>query len=195
MPPRPWLRIEGGIYHVCARGTEGRAVYHDDADRRDFLSRLTKAVVRCGWLCHAYCLMTNHYHLLLETPRANLPTGMHLVNGGYAKRFNVRYDHVGHLFQARYRGVAVIHDPHFVQTAAYIDLNPVRAGLVASPSDWPWSSHAAATGLARPPAFLSVEPLLSCFDDNRLRAVRRYVEFVAEKQATDSWDVSFEGMD
>jgi len=103
------LRLEfpGGIYHVTARGNERRWIFRDDADRLAFLDVLARVLDRFGWLCLAYCLMGNHYHLLVETPRPNLARGMRQLNGVYAQRFNRRHNRVGHLTQGRYGAVLV----------------------------------------------------------------------------------------
>lgn len=164
-----------GIYHVTSRGNGKQAIYLDDADRRIFLATLSHAVSRHGWHCLAYCLMDNHYHLLVETPRPNLPAGMRQLNGVYAQRFNRRHERCGHLFQARYSAVLVERDTHLLEAARYIALNPVAAGLCDRPEQWPWSSHRAVLGLDGDDV-LSVGRLLSHFGGR----VGRYREFVAD---------------
>ena len=133
------LQLPGAIYHVTSRGTGPCVIFRDDTDREIFLRRLRRAVSQCGWRCHAYCLMATHYHLLVETPTANLAVGMKLINSGYAQGFNRRHKRVGALFQGRYHSVVIESERQFHTTMLYISLNPVRAGLCAQPEDWPWS--------------------------------------------------------
>ena len=133
------IQLPGAIYHVMSRGTGPCVIFRDDTDRAIFLRRLRRATSECQWQCHAYCLMATHYHLLLETPLANLAIGMKLINSGYAQGFNRRHKRVGALFQGRYYSVLIDDERHFHQAALYIALNPVRAGLCAQPEDWPWS--------------------------------------------------------
>jgi putative transposase len=130
-------------------------LFVDDRDRERFLEQLAQTVSRHRWQCHAYCLMSNHYHLLLETPEPNLPAGMLLLNGSYARWFNSRHGTVGHVFERRYHAEPVTGDGHLLETCRYIVLNPVRAGLVLRPYDWIWSSYRATAGLARPAACLT----------------------------------------
>jgi len=133
--------IADGIYHVTNRGNDRRAIFDDELDYLDFIRQLAKVVDACGWLCHSFCLMPNHYHLLVETPQPNLGDGMHLLNGRYARRFNARHERVGHLFQGPYRAEAVERDEHLLEVCRYVVLNPVRAGLVERAERWPWSSY------------------------------------------------------
>lgn len=133
------VQLPGAIYHVTSRGTGPCVIFHDDRDRTAFVGRLRSVVDRCRWNCHAYCLMATHYHLLLETPVANLAIGMQLLNGSYAQGFNRRHGRVGALLQGRYHSKLIETERHFHQATLYIALNPVRAGLCAEPEDWPWS--------------------------------------------------------
>lgn len=123
----------------------------------------------CGWRCHAYCLLTNHYHLLIETPEPTLADGMHCLNGRWARWFNKRYSRVGHVFQGPYGAECVSTDEHLLELFRYISLNPVRAGLCEAPEDWPWSSFAATVGLAEPPSFLTLSLVESLFGSAGLR--------------------------
>ena len=136
------LRIEfpGALYHVTARGNARAPIFLEDADRQLLLATLGDAHERHGWLCHAYCLMPNHYHLLLGTPEANLSQGMRQLNGLYTQRFNRRHDRVGHVFQGRFKGILVERGAHLLELARYIVLNPVRAGIVACAEAYRWSS-------------------------------------------------------
>ena len=136
----------GALYHVYARGNERRAIFGDQSDFVRFLELLELAIARHAWLCHAYCLMSNHYHLLVETPRANLPAGMRHLNGCYSQDFNRRRNRVGHLFQGRYAAVLVEKETGLLPVFRYIARNPVRARICQRPQDWRWSSYAAAIG-------------------------------------------------
>ena len=149
--------MEGGVYHVTARGNARAAIFRDEQDYRVLCNVLSKTVEGHGWLCHSYCLLPNHYHLLLETPEPNLSRGMAVLNGSYARRFNWRYSRVGHVFQGPYGAVLLRDDAHLLEVCRYIALNPVRAGLAGSPADWPWSSYRPLAGLVATPTFLEVD--------------------------------------
>jgi REP element-mobilizing transposase RayT len=158
-PPRP---IGGGItYHAMARGNDRRGIFASDDDRHDFLRRLGRVSARHGWRCLAYCLMGNHFHLVVTTPTGSLPDGMRDLLGGFARSANRRNEHTGHLFGDRYREVVVDSDRQLVAALAYVLNNPVRADLVTSSDRWPWSSCAALLGLEPAPSFLSVPDALS----------------------------------
>ncbi len=174
------LRIEfsGALYHVTARGDRRAQIYASDEDRRRFLALLGEVVGDFNWLCYAYCLMDNHYHLVIETPDANLSKGMRQLNGVYTQWANRRHDRVGHLFQGRYRAILVDREPYFLQLARYVVMNPVRAGVVKRPADWPWSSHAAVLGAVPAPDWLAVDGLLAHFAERRSTARSRYARFV-----------------
>jgi REP element-mobilizing transposase RayT len=134
------VQLAGGIYHVTSRGNRRQAVYHDDDDRRRFLAMRDRVLFRCGWRQHAYCLMTNHFHLLIETPEPNLSVGMQWLKCNYAAYFNERHSLDGHLFQQRFDSRLVETEEHHSKALSYIALNPVKAGLCDHPSQWPWSS-------------------------------------------------------
>ncbi|GAB6083246.1 transposase [Desulfuromonas carbonis] len=154
-------------------------VFENDSDRAKFLDVLAMVVEKYRWLCHAYCLMGNHYHLLIQTPEANLSRGMRQLNGNYTQVFNRRHGRCGHLFQGRYKAILVDKEAYLLNLCRYIVLNPVAARMVANPEAWPWSSYAATAGLAPFSSFLSVDWLLSQFSRNREAARQRYREFVA----------------
>ncbi len=184
------LRIEfaGALYHVTSRGNERHDIFFTDNDRRAFLRTLEKVCGRFNWLCHAYCLMGNHYHILLETPEANLSKGMRQLNGVYTQYVNRRYGRVGHLFQGRFKGILVQKEPYLLELARYIVLNPVRAGMVKDPEEWFWSSYRATVGLTRKADFLCTDWVLSAFGAKRRTATRRFERFVAEgKQVPSPW--------
>ena len=127
------LRLEfpGAIYHLTSRGNARHKVFFTDADRELFLNTLTRVVRRYDWVCHAYCLMANHYHLLVETPKANLSIGMRQLNGIYTQSFNRRHNRTGHLFQGRFKAILVERESHLLELCRYIVLNPTRNGETA----------------------------------------------------------------
>ena len=155
MPGAPRTLVSGLIYHVTARGNAKTAIFVTDADREVFLAGLAVAAHLDGVLCHAYCLMENHYHLLVETPRANLDDAMQRLNGTYAMRFNRHHERSGHVFQGRYGAKLITDDEYAFTVVRYIAANPVQAGVCAVPEDWRWSSYGATIGLAPQPAFLT----------------------------------------
>ena len=177
------LQFEGALYHVTARGNAREFIFRTSSDYERFLSLLEQVVSRYGWLCHAYCLMGNHYHLLVETPRPNLSAGMRHLNGVYSQAFNRVHQRVGHVFQGRYRALLVEKERHLLGLIRYVARNPVRAGLRSDPAEWPWSSHRAACGLSKSPPFLTSEWILACFGADRPRARDRYRRFVEDESA------------
>ena len=185
------LRIEfsGALYHITARGDRREAIYEDDEDRRSFLDILGTVTEEFNWVCHAYCLMGNHYHLLVETPDGNLAKGMRQLNGVYTQWSNRRHRRAGHLFQGRYKAILVDKDAYLLELCRYVVLNPVRAGMVKTPRQWRWSSHRAMLGVQSAPEWLSVKALLSHFGRGLAVARTRYERFVAQgTQATSPWD-------
>jgi REP element-mobilizing transposase RayT len=176
VPRKPRELVEGGIYHAFARGVRGVVIYRDNQDRSSYLRRLGRVTKSVDWLCLAYCLMGNHVHLLVETPRANLDAGMHLLHGGYAQEFNKRHGFVGHLFQSRYGAVRTKTDEQLWSTAAYIARNPVEAGLCESAVEWPWSSYQA-TMAGHGPPWLATPRLMQLFGggDDALETYARLV--------------------
>jgi len=173
------LEFEGALYHVTSRGDRQENIYDDDVDRQAFLSVMASVCESCNWVCHAYCLMNNHYHLLVETPDANLSRGMRQLNGVYTQTFNRRHGRVGHVFQGRYKAILVERENYLLELSRYIVLNPVRAGMVGSAKDWPWSSYRATAGQVKAPDYLNVEWLLAAFAKRKSVAIKRYKEFVA----------------
>src|SRR6185369_14352378 len=125
------LEFEGALYHVTSRGNERSPIFRDDRDRTKFLEILGSIASVSRWAVHAYCLMGNHYHLLLETPRPNLSAGMQRINGRYTQWFNRRHRRAGHLLQGRFKAILVERDPHLLELCRYVVLNPVRAGMAA----------------------------------------------------------------
>ena len=150
------LRIElaGGLYHVTSRGDRREAIYLDDRDRRQWLILLGQVCERFNWACHGYCLMSNHYHMVVETIEGNLSQGMRQLNGVYTQYFNRRHRRVGHVYQGRYKAILVEKDRYLLELTRYVVLNPVRAGMVKHAGAWPWSSYRAMTGQATCPSWL-----------------------------------------
>ena len=182
------LRLEfpGAIYHVTARGNARAAIFLDDEDRGLFVGVLAECVSRFGWLCHAYCLMDNHYHLLIETPGGNLSAGMRQLNGIYTQRFNRRHGRVGHIFQGRFKAILVERDSYLLELCRYVVLNPVRAGMVREVAQYAWSSYPAMMGEAAAPQWLHTDWLLRQFGSGRAVARRRYAKFVSEGNGVSS---------
>ena len=185
------LRIEypGALYHLTARGNARTPIFLDDEDKSLFLTILGDLVERYNWYCHGYCLMDNHYHLLIETPDANLSAGMRQLGGIYTQRFNRRHNRVGHLFQGRYNSILIEKETYLLELCRYIVLNPVRARMVASPGYYPWSSYTATAGSTSKPQFLHTNWILAQFDNNHKTAQRKYREFVMAVVAQESpWE-------
>lgn len=182
------LRIEfaGALYHVTARGNAQGDIYLDNADREEFLRLLTLTLKRYDWYCHAYCLMDNHYHLLIETGTASLSKGMKIVNGSYTQYFNRHHKRVGHIFQGRFKAILVQKDSYLLELARYIVLNPVRAEMVHHAKQWPWSSYRATAGLMKPSECLTTDWILTGFAKTRKTAQERYVEFVRDGKGQPS---------
>jgi len=174
------IRIEfaGALYHVTSRGDRREAIYEDDTDRFRFLEILGEVVDRFNWRCHAYCLMTNHYHLVIETADGNLSKGMRQLNGVYTQWSNRRHRRTGHLFQGRYKAILVDSEAYLLELARYVVLNPVRAHMTEHPEQWPWSSYQSTIGKAEAPPWLAVELMLMQFSSRRKPAIKRYEEFV-----------------
>lgn len=183
------LRIEypGAVYHITSRGNARQDIYNDDEDREKFLSILSLVTERFHWICHSYCLMDNHYHLLMETPLPNLSAGMRQLNGIYTQAFNRHHQRVGHLFQGRFKAIVVEKQAHLLELSRYIILNPVKAGMVQHPEDYPWSSYRAAIGKTKVPDFLTVTWLLDNFSPQTARAQQLYREFVNKEEEQYPW--------
>jgi putative transposase len=189
------LRLEyaGAVYHVMTRGHERGSVFRDDKDRERFLDIVGAVCLEQGWVVHGYCLMGNHFHLLVETPRGDLSAGMRSINGRYAQFFNRRHDRRGHLFEGRFRAILVQKDEHLLELCRYVVLNPVRARLVDRPEQWPWSSYRATAGLGQGPDWLAVDWTLSMFARGRMTGWLRFRGFVRAGRAAPSPLESVEG--
>jgi putative transposase len=174
------LELSGGLYHVTSRGDRREDIFADDTDREAWLEILAQCCERHNWAIHAWCQMSNHYHLIVETAEGNLSAGMRQLNGVYTQKVNRRHNRVGHVFQGRFKGILVERDSYLLELARYVVLNPVRAGMVKHTRQWPWSSYHAMVGIAPRPAWLHTDWLLGQFGTRRARQIERYAEFVQE---------------
>jgi len=174
------LELAGGLYHVTSRGDRREAIYDDDVDREKWLEILGDTCKRFNWRCHAYCLMDNHYHIVVETAEANLSKGMRQLNGVYTQYYNRRHDRVGHVFQGRFKGILVERDAYLLELARYVVLNPIRAKMTKTIKSWKWSSYKAMVGEAVAPSWLNTDWILEQFGKQRKSAIERYVNFVRE---------------
>jgi putative transposase len=174
------LRIQfpGALYHITARGNAKGNIFLNKDDFDDFLTILCKATKRYHLILHCYCLLHNHYHLLLETPEGNLSQGIRQLNGTYTQYFNKKYQRVGHLLQGRFKSILVEKENYLLELSRYISLNPIRANLVEDPKDWPWSSYRQTIGVARKIPCLSASWILSQFGADTKSARISYQDFV-----------------
>ncbi len=197
MPRSPRLEYPGALYHVTARGVQQADIFFDDDDRRALLKLLARALTEGEAHAFAYCLMSNHYHFVLQTRLSNLSTLMQRVNSAFSQSVNRRHGRCGHLLEGRFKAVLVDRDNYLLEVCRYVDLNPVRAGLVAAPSQWRWSSYTAHTGGAPAPAWLAtseVHDILtgqSAETDSQVRAAQRaYADWVSAGRGVRLWNAS-----
>lgn len=184
------IRIEfaGALYHITSRGDRQEDIYLDDIDRKSFLTILSQVYERFNWLVHAYCLMDNHYHLLIETPDGNLSKGMRQLNGVYTQTSNKHHNKVGHVFQGRYKAILVQKESYLLELARYIVLNPVRARMVHTAREWPWSSYRDTAGYRKAPDWLTTDWILAAFGKRKSTAMEKYRQFVkAGKNQPSPW--------
>lgn len=174
------LRIEypNALYHVMSRGNAYQDIFLNDQDRQAFLKNLAHCIEQHNLLCHAYCLMGNHYHLLLETPDANLSKAMRDINGNYTQMFNKRHDRSGHVLQGRYKAYLIEKEIYLLEVVRYIVNNPVVARMVQDPKHWKWSSYRSTVGLSRRPKWLETDFTMSLFSNDTSDAQRKYEIFV-----------------
>ena len=172
------IEYEGAVYHITSRGNRRKPIFKDEDDQRLFLSTLESVNKRYNWLNHAYCLMNNHYHLIIETPDGNLSKGMRQLNGVYTQMFNKRHKKTGHIFQGRYKAILIQKDSHLLEACRYVVLNPVRAKIVHKLEDWKWSSYRSTAGLDKPHLCLTTEWILGQYSKRKKQAERKYSEFV-----------------
>lgn len=186
VPRHPRLQIAGGLYHITSHSNVGRIAFRDDDERGQFLALLEAGIARYGWSCRSYCLLSTHYHLLVATPEPDLSAGMQYLNGRYAQWANWYRNERSHLFEGRFCSVHVETESHSLEVQRYIPLNPVRAGLLRDPEDWPWGSLRALLGLELPPPFLDVDTVLAEFGPTRTIARRRLRRFIWEELRRDA---------
>ncbi|MHB8468357.1 MAG: transposase [Gaiellaceae bacterium] len=180
MTRRPRGEVAAGTYHVTNRGAGPMPIFRDDDDRTLFCSLLIRRLVRARWSCRAFCLMTTHYHLLLDVPEDTLSRGMQALNGHYAVAFNQRHGRAGHLFGARYHLESVNSDGHMLSVFRYIARNPVEARLCERPSDWLWGSYRDCIGLSNEFPFVDSSHFLGYFSSDRATAIALIREFVGD---------------
>lgn len=180
------IEYEGALYHVIARGNEQKKIYSTDKDREKFLDYVQRAHERFGVKIHAYCLMSNHYHLLIETPQANLSRGMQCINSGYTTYYNLKQKRAGHLFQGRYRAILVEKDVYLQELSRYIHLNPVRKKIVENPEEYQWGSYQYYLGRNKKiPEYMEIKTILELFGNKE-----RYREFVMDGVRQEVVDLS-----
>ena len=183
------LELAGALYHVTSRGDGRDDIYLNDDDRLAWLETLAQVCERFNWICHAYCMMTNHYHVVIETPEVNLSKGMRQLNGVYTQNFIRLHHRVGHVFQGRFKAIIVEKDSYLLELARYVVLNPLRARMVRKIEAWPWSSYPATCGQVARPDWLQTDFILRQFSAQRARALPKYIAFVQEGKGLPSvWD-------
>jgi putative transposase len=185
------LRIEypGAVYHVTSRGNARKDIYLDEDDRHHYLALLAEVCTRFNWKCYGYCLMSNHYHLVIETVEANLSKGMQQLNSVYSQRFNQSHRRVGHVFQGRYKAIVVEKERYLLELVRYVILNPVRANMVKTAGQWKWSSYRSMMGKHASPHWLARDWLLSQFGSRLSLAQSRFVDFISQGRIDDDiWE-------
>jgi len=189
------LEFEGALYHVTSRGDRREPIFEDAVDRRELLEIVGDGFDRFDAEAFAYCLMGNHYHFVIRTRRPNLSRLMRHVNGVYTQAFNRRHGKVGHLFQGRFKAVLVDEDAYLLEVCRYVDLNPVRAGIVRRPQDWNWSSYRAHAGLGKGPSWLNTAAVRERLapEATAQAAAARYAEFVAQGRGLKLWEEALSG--
>jgi putative transposase len=175
----PRIEVPAGSYHVVTRGNNKEPIVWDDYDRKSFLTLVSRTTRRHDWTLLAYCLMTNHYHLVLRLGKG-LSNALCDLNGGFAQMTNRRHGRTGHLFERRFHDDLITTDRHLIEAIRYAVLNPVRAGLCERPEQWLWSSHRACAGLDLPLPGLAVGETLALFGNRPKQARRAYLDFVSE---------------
>lgn len=180
----------GGYYHVSTRGNNRAGVYIDGLDRYVFLQMLERSVVKYEWILYAWCLMTNHYHLVMRIPRNGLSQGMSELNGSFGRWSNRRHARCDHVFGKRFSAQEIASDTHLLEACRYVVLNPVRAGLCAQPASWRWSSYRACAGLSTTDPFLARDGVLDLvggfYGKSHADAFEAYREFVEAGTAYDA---------
>jgi putative transposase len=190
------IDIPGALHHVTSRGNERRPIFRSNRDRDAFLQLLADAVKRFRWSVTAWVLMTNHFHLLIQTPEANLSRGMQWLSGTYADWFNRRHKRSGHLFQGRFKSFIIDKDTYSAEVLRYVVLNPLRAKIVARPEEYRWSSYRATAGLEAAPDWLDLAAVYGHFDPDRTAAQARYTDYVVARVDSQErlWDQAINGI-
>lgn len=181
------LEFSGALYHVTSRGNEKKPIFTDDSDFKIFLSLISEVCHRFNWVIHSYCLMTNHYHLVVETPDGNLSRGMRHLNGVYTQRFNSKHKRIGHLFQGRYKAILVDKDSYLLELCRYVVLNPVRTKMVHEPGDWHWSSYLIIIGEQEGFEGFAIDAVLLQFSNQRSEAIKCYQTFISQGVGQNIW--------
>jgi putative transposase len=181
------IQFENAFYHITSRGNRQSDIFLSNNDRRLFQEILKTTVSDAHWICHAFCLMGNHYHLLIETPDANLSAGMRQLNGIYTQSFNRKNQRTGHVFEGRFDSRLVQKDAYLLAVARYVVQNPVRAGIVTHPGSYPWSSYLPTAAETNWVPFLTREFILSQFADDESRARIEYRAFVDDVASPSPW--------
>ncbi|TET71763.1 MAG: transposase [Candidatus Aminicenantes bacterium] len=174
------IQYEGAFYHITARGNEKKDIFTNDADRNKFIEILESVAEKYRWIVHAYCLMSNHYHLVVETPLKNLSAGMRQLNGVYTQSFNKKHGRIGHLFQGRFKAYLIEKENYLLEACRYIVLNPVRAGIVHDPLEWEYSSCRKTFGDRKRYIYLYPDLILSFFSNSLADAQKGYIKYVKE---------------
>ena len=190
------LAFENAVYHITVRGNRREDIFYTDKDRSVFLEKMNETFNKYSFICYAYCLMDNHYHLFVKTPNANISKGMHYLNASYANWFKAEHYISGVIFQGRYKSIVVEADSYGLQLSAYIHLNPTRAGIVDDPGKYKWSSFQDYTRKKKPSLEnLDINFILEQFDKDPSKARRKYSRFVRKnKDMENPLDNSFSGI-
>jgi putative transposase len=190
MRPSRWFE-EGSYYHVGSRGNFKQAIVVDDFERRSWIELVSYVTRNHDWLILSHCLMTNHYHLLVQAGKEEISDAMQVLNGEFSRRMNSRHRRAGHLFENRFRAKPIKSEQHFFATCAYVVLNPCAAGICEEPGDWPWSSYGACVGESHAPSFLAVGELMQMLGSTPARARVAFERLVRSRQGrvsdTDFW--------
>jgi putative transposase len=188
MPNPSRIAYPGALYHIWIRGNGRGDIFSDDIDRRFYLHLLCACIIRFSLEIYAYVLMSNHIHLFLKTLLPNISEVMLTINRNYSHYFNKRHMKTGHLFESRYKNKVVQHDKYFLGLLRYIHQNPVKAGIVADPAQYKWSSHRAYLGNTAG-LIVKVEDGLKLFSDDPVRARACYAAFVGQSIPDNEWEI------
>jgi len=181
------LSFENAFYHIIARGIRKENIFYSDKDKKVFLDKINETFEKYFFICYAYCLMDNHYHLFIQTPIANISEGMHYLNTSYANWFKAKYKLTGPIFQGRYKSILIDADSYALVLSAYVHLNPLRAGMVKELEDYSFSSFLDYIGTKKPVIRrLDTSLILSSFSDNTEQAQKMYKQFVLDNREMQS---------